>query len=1336
MRYRIWIPLSAILFSLALFATARWYQSDAVQSAIRHFVEEKIAAGTKGSVRIGSLRLGILAITAGDIELAIPKSGIDLTVEKIRLGFSLEALLKRNWSPAELIDRITIINPTLTVTLQEKSDAAFPSLRVRELVPFRTARVRGARVTVFSQSKSKLIAVNGLNGSIDRQGNSADLLLDGAVGSFTENVSLFYHLSDTISERHLSLRVKNLALQQIVPVQSAGVRGILNGSFECDFRSGGFPHNIIPEGQITVEKLQVKKDKSILLTNGSILLVAENGAIRTERCSAEIGGGSVRGAAEILLEPESISAVGTASITLDGRKKPIPPFTDITGSARLTFAIPSVLAPAVSFDFKTALTVQKEEISASGEGSFNDKTVQIRSAKLFTRFGSIEGNALYREGSTRANGSAQLAYAINSQYRIDGTVPFRVAFAKGATVPTFSLTCADLVVTTPQGVVPVPPVTAQSAGKGATVRLSNREMRADLTIDELANPLKSYRGSATLFPEGTTRALDLAGKSGILSSGTATLNFTGKNGITAFHGSGSGKSGHDHLSIFASGSWGGKQNAVSIDQGVYSRDGYDFPFTANLTETKRGWETEIAAVSGKFIAQGVISSDFDSLTAFGANIAKSELDQLNAFLPESDFPIRGGTVSASFFASGPMDSLKVDGFVDVDGFAIGGLDSIRTSLKLQWLANRGTIAPFSVTRYRQTLVTSDSIFFGDTVRANLELVRFDMGKFLEGQEGVPVTGIANGSITVDSRGVTIVAQAPQIRRGPLILDSISARATIANDTLRVSSLKFTHFKTDAELTLAAPLKNRHTDTLTFSLRARGDLLGSAGQFKESPIGGTGSGTIRMDGSVCNGEWQFTTARLLIPDGSLAVYPYVRGTVDHLYADLKLIRNDSIALTARGKIGGREAVIKNDYAIGPLKPMLFGDINLGVIRLYTEEGGIPLFIPGFLENRKGNVGFIELAGKDSIPAATLSGTPPDDFMATATLLLRKAEITFPLLQDVEWPSDFDPFPMVGFDLDVQAADRSITYFYQLGNQKKRRALRLIEANIDPSYTIGVRGRYQDGDFRVTGGIRAYKGFLFYGKLFDQNFELGLDFSSGKVQGEHDNLPVIWASAETYSDSNRLDRSEVVLMTKDPKTGELVRRGRLIDPVVVPASGIIDEQRDQNDQSAEFYRSTGRDIIRIEGAGSTITGIGDVYVNSFLFNYWGRRLARKLNFDLLRIETSVMSNTFNYLYDSQTDSAFQGKWTHLALANTGLTFGKYIANDQIMIKMRSQLSSVKDTLLVPELKLGLEYQPLRYLWMDLNYGLKKDLETAGIILNPEIRIQLRMPFSRLESAVKNR
>ena len=306
---------------------------------------------------------------------------------------------------------------------------------------------------------------------------------------------------------------------------------------------------------------------------------------------------------------------------------------------------------------------------------------------------------------------------------------------------------------------------------------------------------------------------------------------------------------------------------------------------------------------------------------------------------------------------------------------------------------------------------------------------------------------------------------------------------------------------------------------------------------------------------------------------------------------------------------------------------------------------------------------------------------------------------------------------------------------MGNAKKRRAIKILECNLSPERTIGVRGRDRDGTFRVTGSLRSYKGFLFYGKVFDKNFELGLDFSSGTVDGKkHDNLPIIWGSAETVSDTNQYETEKVLIMTKDPKTGKLQEKGRLTEIVIVPAKDInsYGEKVSAEEESADFYKSQSKELAGVEGAGNRISEIGDRYLSSYIFDYWGRQVATHIGLDVIKIETSFMNNAFNSIYAHQLDSNATINWQQMALNNAGITFGKYVAGDQLLLKMRTQFSSL-DTTVVPEYKVGFEYQPIRYLWLDFNYGFKHDLN-GEILTNPEVRLQFRMPFSKFQNSFK--
>jgi hypothetical protein len=85
-------------------------------------------------------------------------------------------------------------------------------------------------------------------------------------------------------------------------------------------------------------------------------------------------------------------------------------------------------------------------------------------------------------------------------------------------------------------------------------------------------------------------------------------------------------------------------------------------------------------------------------------------------------------------------------------------------------------------------------------------------------------------------------------------------------------------------------------------------------------------------------------------------------------------------------------------------------------------------------------------------------------------------------------------------------------------------------------------------------------------------------------------------------------------------------------------------------------------------------------------------------------------------------------YLALANAGLTLGRYLLNDMVFVKASGGLLPL-DTALTPQYAIGLELQPTRYLFMNFDYGIyKKELTYEH---NPRVNLQLRLPITGLRN-----
>ena len=113
--------------------------------------------------------------------------------------------------------------------------------------------------------------------------------------------------------------------------------------------------------------------------------------------------------------------------------------------------------------------------------------------------------------------------------------------------------------------------------------------------------------------------------------------------------------------------------------------------------------------------------------------------------------------------------------------------------------------------------------------------------------------------------------------------------------------------------------------------------------------------------------------------------------------------------------------------------------------------------------------------------------------------------------------------------------------------------------------------------------------------------------------------------------------------------------------------------------------------------------------------------------MNIETSIVSNYFNKLYGRQFDGLLNED-DYLALANVGVTVGRYFFRDFLLLKARGELVPI-DMALTPEYSIGFEFQPSRFLMMDVNYGFHRTESTVEH--SPLLMLQLRLPIARLRN-----
>ncbi|NLE00929.1 MAG: hypothetical protein GX640_13765, partial [Fibrobacter sp.] len=516
------------------------------------------------------------------------------------------------------------------------------------------------------------------------------------------------------------------------------------------------------------------------------------------------------------------------------------------------------------------------------------------------------------------------------------------------------------------------------------------------------------------------------------------------------------------------------------------------------------------------------------------------------------------------------------------------------------------------------------------------------------------------------------------------------------------------------------------DTLRLSFDIKGDILQSVQKNLDSPIGGTGEGWVKFDFYTVQGNWHFTKGEIVIPSGILTLRPFALDDINNFSLKISVDSNAAVTTDLRGLVRKRPIRIFSTHSIPDgYEPLTLGPVDLGILQVETPKRGIHIHLPGFMV--PGEVGDIEFAGNDPFSHFALSG-PLDRLKITGTWIFRDIDFTFPFLSNNEIPWDFDPFPYITWEMDLKPGNRKMMYFWDLAG-KKRRIFRFLEGYIDPSSYLMVRGRDLDKTFRLTGMIHSSKGSVFYGKVFDRNFDVAVEFSPLKfADGRgYDNMPIISGSAETMSDSSRLNRIKLTCMVNDPVSGAIAERGRLVEGKSLNVTFHLSSDFEilNGETEREFFQQAGLVFTTFQKAGEAVSSFGEQYFQRYLLQRWERRLARSVGLDVINIESSIASNYFNKLYSRQFNGLVNQN-DYLAFANVGITVGRYFFRDLLFLKARGELIPI-DTTLTPEYSIGLEFQANRYFTIDLNYGIHKG--ALELEHNPQVVMQLRLPLTRL-------
>jgi len=1366
MRPRKWVLLLAIFLlglSCALYLVKRRFERN---RNLENLLIDAVSSINQGSFSVGAVRIGFFSVYLHRISVTLPSSPAQVRIKKIKVGLSFVKLLKHHGDIAQSINQIILIEPQITLSLFHTNDTlstpyskTLPTTSVEiDDAPANYLYVKNGTINLIDARGDTLTIAKKLAGELLRHPHETGVSLNGTFGSTHRNFSLQGSFGWRQNKHHLSIRLTNAHLEQPVYFSDAVLNtGTLNGAVECTFTSQLQPKNTELHGWLQLTHGNMSLTELLPAPFDSIVMRIsfENSSCYLNTVSAQYRSIPVvaRGSFSFLpvpatqlhlsaatISPDSLSGLLPDSL-LSGIDHPFSVNTEITWKKGADVAFSST-ADSVSFN-----RIRLNKLYGKGylsETRLFVDTLIMRSDFLTAIVGGFadldSGDGAYDIGFNLILDSLPKDIPVSGDIRAIGNIT-----GSRHQTPTVSSRIYAKDLEYNHIYLGNPQLVASFTGNSCTFNSvdidTTFQVVLDGSIDSIftghpnavfnaiigSNPIKRQLMRIQNMPPVDSVHCHLSGN-GWLTTFTSTIDMY----MAMEHFSGTVRAQLDrHAADTGDLIWNISSQDILIRQVPVSFTGRGAINESTITIDTLSGDKGIGANATLFYEEQ--PPRFDAFIRYDMSVS-----DLMRFFPEEP-PFNKGRVQGSSHISGTTSNPSTASMIIINNGGIDSLEGFDTQLSIFSEGTDFTILPAKITRNGTPVLTIDTISrTGEKLRFS---ARFDnltprmlLGNVLP--DDVPITASISGNLQSTENGLPAVfyLTTPVITYDTIQLDSIKASGMLSEKGIAVARLTFNDGKRSRARASGFIPWNMlgdnagEKDTLRGSLSIKGDLLATIEKNISSPIGGTGQGTADFAFYSTDGDLTFTRGSMSLPQGILEVRPFVPDKVKNFTFALHIDSTANVHTDMSGTIKKKPIRIFSTHALpDSYEPLMIGPLNFGAFQVETPKKGVDLHLPGFMAGKER--GGIDFQGKKPFDNFTISG-PLDRLKLSGTWILRDMEFTFPFLKNDEVAWRHDPFPYVTWEMDVTAGNRRVMYFWDFA-AKKNRIMRFVEGYLDLSSIVKLSGRDLDKTFRIDGIIRSYKGAAYYGRVFNRNFDVGVEFNpikSDKNSG-YNNIPLLWGSAETFSDTSRQARITLTCMVVDPTTGAMSEKGRLADQSVpnlsFQLSSELDELPDQ--QEREMYQEAGISISTIGGAGSAVSDFGEQMFHRYLLQRWERRIAKKLGLDVINIETSIVSNYFNKLYSRQFDGLLNED-DYLALANVGVTVGRYFFRDFLFLKARGELIPI-DMALTPEYSIGFEFQPSRFITMDVNYGFHKT-ETV-IQHSPLLSMQLRLPIRRLRN-----
>jgi hypothetical protein len=1361
MQPRKWIVVSLFLL-LVIGAVSLWGVRELEKSrGLERILAERISPLMGGEFRVESVRFGFFSLYLSNVNLSIPLRAFKLHVRDIKAGISFKKLFQTRGDFGRSISSIIFIDPIIDFTTVSQRRTVEKILMTGQPAPlaggFPVERflIRNGAVRINGSDTNTLALGEQLNGFLQSEPRGVlRFELRGRMGSLRRNLVLEGRIATDSSfgqATTLSLHLEKARLNRPLQLQAFTIEaGEINGACEVSFGDMVRPEGIVAQGRMTI-------------TAG--------------RITAPGLPGSINRVGAVVTFDSSLLHIDSCSAAWSGVRGTGTGCWDFAGKTR---CYAGIRLEGITTDLLPAEVSQEICRSIIGVGWSDVAVTKEPGAKFLTAHALLGGFTILGMPLTRCEGFVRLEQnvaAIDSFFIETPQVKFAshglINYEKAPVVYSFDCKAnlgADVLLAGAGGKIDI---AGTVSGLGAAPTVSTTMCGHDLVFQgvSLGNPVLAVTSESTGLRFGTVSGNDAGFTiSGFVDSLSipqpkfeVKLALANRTTMAVLRGLPFAVDTLLDSARFVCSAVGIAHQWTALGalslQGEKLSGTLGVRFSRSNSDPRISWRIDGQKLSLNhratgMVAEGMVGKDSISIDTLATglhiggrgtvpfadsvamqlvlNISAIPLQLIDTLCIGGDGVLSAGSVSGKARITGSRINPCINAAFRARGCVIGGVGPIETDVVISRRDSTLLIQPFVVRDKDHILAAVDTLRQHDsTLTFRGEFYNILLQQFL--RESVPddaqVGGSMSGSFQTTGTGfpVTVLAHSSRIGTKELFVDSIKAAMLIDGKGIRLDSLTARDstrltFKGDGYIPWPFLFGTEgDADTMSARLRVDGDLLVAMAHHYNSPIGGRGRGSVRLAFTRTVEELHFSEAFAEIPRGVLTIYPFVPDEITNFTFAMALDDSSRLHTTMSGLARKRPVSIISTHDIPPgCEPFMFGSINAGVFRLLTPQKGMDIHVLGLLE--PGARADVEFTGRGATPAFTLAG-PNERPKLSGTMIVRNTELTFPFLTSEVLPWDFDPFPFINWDLDLVAGDRKVNYFYDVGI-KQRRLIRFVDCSIDMASSIlKIRGIIEDKTFAIYGTLHSYKGEAYYGKVFNRDLDVGIDFDPLPLpRGEgFDNTPIIWGTAEAFSDSSRFDRIKITLVTRDPETGGLAERGRAYD-ISFKLSSDFDERPGESER--EFYKQAGLKFTTFGGAGEFVGNFGEQFLHRYFFQRLERQLAKRLGLDVITFETSIASNYFYYLNSNSSQSHdLSNQLNYLAFANVGITVGRYFLKDKFFLKWRTEFVPVADIIL-PEHSLGLELYPVRYLMFDLNYGFYRG--EKSLQHNPEANIQLRLPI----------